>query len=47
MELAYFQESICAGIPEKLPEPSAIDRGVSHAPLRKEILNGAEKKLAE
>lgn len=46
MELADFQKSIRTGIPERLPEPRPIDTGVSHAPLRKEILNGAEKKLA-
>ncbi len=46
MELADFQKSISAGIPERLPEPRAIDTGLSHAPLRKKILNGAEKKLA-
>jgi len=46
MELADFQKNITQGIPEVLPEVRKYDQAVSHAPLRKEILNAAEKKLA-
>lgn len=41
-----FQRTILAGIPSELPSPKAIDPSVSHAPIRKDILTPAEKKLA-
>ncbi|NCC72631.1 MAG: urocanate hydratase [Sphingobacteriia bacterium] len=44
--MTEFQQAILQGIPEILPEPAARDTSVSHAPVRKEILNPAEKKLA-
>ncbi len=46
MELADFQKSILQGIPENLPGPRDYDSTVSHAPLRKDILNKEEKILA-
>ena len=41
-----FQNSIKEGIPDQIPAPKIIDNSVSHAPKRKEILSGKEKKLA-
>lgn len=41
-----FKQQILQGIPAELPEPLPYDSGVSHAPVRKDILNPAEKKLA-
>jgi len=46
MERTDFQKSILAGIPAYLPAQREYDNTVSHAPLRKEILNEQEKKLA-
>ena len=34
------------GIPNELPPPKPIDKSVSHAPIRPQILNESEKKLA-
>ena len=34
------------GIPNELPPPKPIDKAVSHAPIRPQILNESEKKLA-
>lgn len=41
-----FKEQIQLGIPDHLPEVSAYDLTVSHAPKRKDILTPDEKKLA-
>ncbi len=41
-----FQEEIRQGIPKQLPEKSSFDDSISHAPIRKDILSVAEKKLA-
>jgi len=41
-----FQQMILEGIPEQLPAPQKYDPEINHAPKRKEILNGEEKKLA-
>jgi urocanate hydratase len=46
MQLTDFQQSIISGIPEILPSAKPIDNSVSHAPVRKDILNPEEKKLA-
>ena len=46
MQLTDFQKSIIGGIPEILPSSMPIDNSVSHAPVRKDILNPEEKKLA-
>ena len=34
------------GIPNELPPPKPMDKSVSHAPIRPQILNESEKKLA-
>ena len=41
-----FKEEIIQGIPEQLPEKQAYDPEINHAPVRKNILNPEEKKLA-
>jgi urocanate hydratase len=41
-----FQEIIRQGIPNELPLCQPLDKTVSHAPKRKEILSADEKKLA-
>ena len=41
-----FAIDIRAGIPDVLPEPMPYDRGINHAPKRKDILTPEEKKLA-
>ncbi len=41
-----FKQQIQQGIPVALPEPVPYDKDVSHAPVRKDILNAEEKKLA-
>jgi len=46
MERTDFQNSILEGIPAELPDKREYDPNVSHAPLRKEILDEREKKLA-
>ncbi|NOR88403.1 MAG: urocanate hydratase, partial [Bacteroidales bacterium] len=46
MELAEFKKQVLQGIPNELPEVKAYDPDINHAPLRKEILNADEKKLA-
>ncbi len=46
MELNQFQQSILNGIPDTLPALKDYDPGINHAPKRKAILSGQEKKLA-
>ena len=46
MTLAHFQKTILEGIPAKLPNARMRSEGVSHAPVRKEILTAPEKELA-
>jgi len=41
-----FKQQILQGIPSVLPEPHPYDTNVSHAPVRKDLLNAEEKKLA-
>ena len=41
-----FQKEILEGIPEVLPSPKKYEKDVNHAPIRKDILNVEEKKLA-
>jgi urocanate hydratase len=41
-----FQQEIQQGIPETLPEIRSYNSGISHAPVRKDILTPDEKKLA-
>jgi hypothetical protein len=46
MELQQFQQHILQGIPSELPQPKTYESNINHAPKRKDILNGEEKKLA-
>ncbi|MBP8033130.1 MAG: urocanate hydratase [Bacteroidia bacterium] len=46
MELNQFQQHILRGIPSELPQPKSYESNINHAPKRKDILNGEEKKLA-
>jgi len=46
MQYTDFQQAIIAGIPEVLPLPKPPVQSVSHAPVRKDILNPEEKRLA-
>ncbi len=46
MDTKTFQEQIRQGIPTELPQPKPYDPQINHAPKRKEILSGEEKKLA-
>ena len=46
MELTKFQEAIIRGIPDTLPVTHPYDPDVNHAPVRKDILSGEQKKLA-
>lgn len=41
-----FKKSIIQGIPTELPPAKAFDTQLNHAPKRKDILSGEEKKLA-
>ncbi|PKP23183.1 MAG: urocanate hydratase [Bacteroidetes bacterium HGW-Bacteroidetes-21] len=41
-----FKQSILTGIPTLLPPKKNYDKGINHAPKRKDILNAQEKKLA-
>ena len=44
--MTEFQQEILAGIPRELPEVKVYDPNINHAPKRKDILTGKEKKLA-
>ena len=44
--LEQFQQDICSGIPNTLPDYQPLDWNLNHAPKRKEILSKEEKKLA-
>jgi urocanate hydratase len=46
MTREQFRQAILQGIPSELPPPAVFDKGINHAPRRKEILNSNEKKLA-
>ncbi len=46
MNIAEFQKQILVGIPADLPQAKAYDLEINHAPIRKDILNPNEKKLA-
>ncbi|MCD4772662.1 MAG: urocanate hydratase [Bacteroidales bacterium] len=41
-----FQNEVLMGIPEILPSPKKYEKDINHAPIRKDILNVEEKKLA-
>jgi len=46
MNLNEFQSAIKQGIPATLPQLPPYDPKVNHAPVRKDILSGSDKKLA-
>ncbi len=46
MDLKAFQDEVLAGIPDVLPVDPEYNTYISHAPVRKDILNVEEKKLA-
>ncbi|MDX9811161.1 MAG: urocanate hydratase [Bacteroidales bacterium] len=46
MDVSDFRKLISEGIPESLPELPPRDSGVSHAPVRKDILDPGEKRMA-
>ncbi len=46
MNSIEFKNAILEGIPDKLPQKKELDSSVSHAPKRKDILTGDEKRLA-
>ena len=46
MNLTEFQKVILQGIPDYLPAIKETDQTISHAPVRQEILDHEEKKLA-
>ncbi|MBM3420949.1 MAG: urocanate hydratase, partial [Bacteroidetes bacterium] len=41
-----FRKLVAEGIPARLPQPRPYDNNVNHAPVRKDILTSAEKRLA-
>ncbi|MCB0803669.1 MAG: urocanate hydratase, partial [Flavobacteriales bacterium] len=41
-----FKQSILRGIPSELPAAKNFEPAINHAPIRKDILNAEEKKLA-
>jgi urocanate hydratase len=41
-----FKKLVSEGIPAELPSPKPYDQSLNHAPVRKDILTVAEKKLA-
>lgn len=46
MDLNSFQKAILTGIPNELPHVKPFDEEINHAPVRKDLLTKAEKKLA-
>lgn len=46
MDPINLKNAILEGIPQELPKLKPIDPDINHAPIRKEILNSGEKKLA-
>jgi len=46
MNINNFKKAILQGIPDDLPKSKPYDTTISHAPVRKDILNEKEKKLA-
>ncbi|MFN5911573.1 MAG: urocanate hydratase [Bacteroidota bacterium] len=46
MTTLEFHEDILQGVPRQLPSKKPYDPNVNHAPKRKDILSGEEKKLA-
>ena len=46
MTTTDFKKLVAEGIPSELPDPKPYDAELNHAPKRKDILTGSEKKLA-
>ncbi|MCC7302092.1 MAG: urocanate hydratase [Bacteroidia bacterium] len=46
MDIKKFRRLILQGIPSRLPQTRPLDPSLNHAPVRKNILSGEEKKLA-
>ncbi|HCC70651.1 MAG TPA: urocanate hydratase, partial [Bacteroidales bacterium] len=46
MTMKEFHKQILEGIPDEMPEPKPYDESISHAPVRKDILNNKDKRLA-
>jgi len=46
MNNAEFKNAILAGIPDELPQKKELNKNVSHAPKRKDVLTENEKRLA-
>lgn len=46
MTIEDIKQDICQGIPNEIPAAKRYDSTINHAPKRKEILSGEEKKLA-
>ena len=46
MAAIIFKSQVSQGIPRVLPASKGINPALSHAPKRKDILSGEEKKLA-
>jgi urocanate hydratase len=46
MTTQTFQEQVLIGIPDKLPSPKPLNEALNHAPMRRDILNSEEKRLA-
>ncbi|HNQ67433.1 MAG TPA: urocanate hydratase [Bacteroidales bacterium] len=46
MSKEEFQKLILQGIPTVIPAPADYNDNINHAPIRKQILSGEEKKLA-
>lgn len=46
MTTQVFKDTILTGIPDFLPPVKEYDKGINHAPKRKDILSKEEKKLA-
>ena len=46
MTTTEFKQTISEGIPDYLPKKKPLDTSVNHAPKRKDILSGKEKKQA-
>ena len=41
-----FKDQILEGIPSKIPANKEVEKGINHAPKRKQILSDEERKLA-
>jgi len=44
--MSNFKQQILQGIPAELPEFKEIDNSIPHAPIRRDVLNDEEKRLA-